>query len=200
MSVQPSSKTSQEQSGGQLHNMSAPPTTTIAFVPYGVSPQPTAGQKPSSGQGLRRIARADPDALIRRHLPATYERLCQRSNGDAAAIDAAGRMKALLALTSALVAGSVAEDPDESGDEPLEQLCDRLADLAGRLPPLPPEFPAMAVAEPAKGETPGLEEATGLLAALWILAHLNGRTFNRDGPPILAAGLAEGKAYDLFAI
>jgi hypothetical protein len=31
-----------------------------------------------------------------------------------------------------------------------------------------------------------------------VLTHLNGRTFDRDGLPLLAQGLEDGRAYDLY--
>ena len=109
------------------------------------------------------------------------------------------RLAGLVVLASSLAAGAPAAGVAALAEEPLEALQDRLADLAGRLPPSP-ALPAMALAESlASGSSRGGPGATDALAVLWALTHLNGRTFDRNGLPILAPDLAAGGAWDFFA-
>lgn len=200
--------------GGFARNMSAPPRSTVSFRPYGSAAESTGkiGVTPEAA-GLRHVLRADPDALLAARLPATVRRMrVLRADGlDAArgrdrqearasiARVRALRLAGLVALASSFEAGAPAAVVEDLADQPLEALQDRLADLAGRLPPCP-ALPAMAVAESlaggASGSVPG---STDVLAVLWTLTRLNGRTFDRDGLPSLAPDLAEGGAWDFYA-
>lgn len=199
---------------GVAHNMSAPPRSTVSFRPYGVRANKAAktGMTPESA-GLRHVLRADPDALLSARLPDTAHRLRALQS---AWLEATGgrdsqearpnstdlcalRLAGLVALASSLAAGTPAAGVAALAEEPLEALQDRLADLAGRLPPSP-ALPAMALAESLTGGLSGRSpSSTDALAVLWALTHLNGRTFDRNGPPILAPDLAAGGAWDLFA-
>lgn len=200
--------------GGVAHNMSAPPRSTVSFRPYGAraGKANTTGVTPASA-GLRHLLRADPDALLAARLPDTARRLrawqreglAAASGPDPAAARSdstrlyALRLAGLVVLASSLAAGAPTAVVADLAEEPLEALQDRLADLAGRLPPSP-ALPAMAVAASLAGDSSrGGPGATDALAVLWALTHLNGRTFDRHGPPILAPDLAAGGAWDLFA-
>ena len=102
-----------------------------------------------------------------------------------------------------LLAAEQASEPGLPGlaalaGEPAEALLDRLADLAGRLPP-PQGLPALAVAEPASDATPKRAGSPDVLAVLWVLTHINGHTFDRDGLPLLVPDLAAGGIWDLYA-
>ncbi|MBM3151878.1 MAG: hypothetical protein FJ189_00260 [Gammaproteobacteria bacterium] len=196
------------------HNMSAPPRSTVSFRPYGTAVESTGkiGVTPGAA-GLRHVLRADPDALLAARLPDTVRRMrALRADGlDAArgryrqgarasiARVRALRLAGLVTLASSFEAGAPAVVVEDLADQPLEALQDRLADLAGRLPPCP-ALPAMAVAESLAGGVSGsVPGSTDVLAVLWTLTHLNGRTFDRDGLPILAPDLAEGGAWDFYA-
>lgn len=199
---------------GLARNMSAPPRSTVSFRPYGsAGPAGVGRASPAEATGLRHILRADPGALLQACLPDTVRRMrslrvsgpagAGRQDKGTARADAASihalRLAGLVALASALVTGGTLPGTDALETEPLEVLNDRLVDLAGRLPPCP-RLPAMAVAESlAGGSTRGDPGSTDVLPVLWTLTHLNGRTFDRDGLPILAPDLAEGGAWDFFA-
>lgn len=200
--------------GGVAHNMSAPPRSTVSFRPYGAraGKATKTGVMPASA-GLRHLLRADPDVLLAACLPDTARRLrawqrewlAAASGQNPAAASAhstrlcALRLAGLVALAASLAVGAPAAVVADLAEEPLEALQDRLADLAGRLPSSP-ALPAMAVAESLAGDASrGGPGTTDALAVLWALTHLNGRTFDRHGPPILAPDLAAGGAWDLFA-
>jgi hypothetical protein len=102
------------------------------------------------------------------------------------------RLSGVLDLAASL-SGTVSDIP---ADVPLETLLDRLADLSRTLPQA--NLPAMGIVEPVTPEAHRKPPAEDLLAALWVLTHLNGRTFDRDGLPLLAQGLEDGRAYDLY--
>jgi hypothetical protein len=190
-----------DAAGRMLHNMSAAPTSTVTFAPYGAQADAATGRPSSmSPCGLRRIIRAAPDVLIQSRLPATYRRLQELANAGEATEARGLRMAALVRLAAALVDGTEAADDPAMEVPPLELLLDRLADLAARLPPAPVELPAMAPVEPVTAKAGASQGGTAdTLAALWILTHVNGRTFNRDGLPLLVPDLASGPVYDLYA-
>lgn len=100
------------------------------------------------------------------------------------------RLAGLVALALSFQAGAPAAVVEALAHHPLEALRDRLADLAGRLPPCP-ALPAMAVAlSLASGVSAKPAASMDVLAVLWSLTHLNGRNFERDGLPSLAPWIA----------
>lgn len=199
---------------GLIHNMSAPPRSTVSFRPYGLAEStPSAPPPAETTCGLKWVLRADPDALLRSALPDVTARMrdlrhealaLAQEQDKAAASRNIARLRGLRLAGLITIAASLASEaspwdglaPDEL---PVEALQDRLADLASRLPPPPPWMPAMAIAESLAGggarSDPG---STDALAVLWALTHINGRTFDLEGPPHLAADIAEGGAYDLY--
>lgn len=197
-----------------VHNMSAPPRSTVTFRPYGSGDATTSVPPPCAETcGLEWLLRADPDALLRNALPEVAGRMRERRNEapslaqgqdkataarNIAAVRAL-RIGGLLSLAAKLTGEDCAPGKIDPGEEPLEALLDRLADVAGRLPAPPPELPALAVAESLAGggarSDPG---STDVLAVLWTLTRINGRTFDREGLPHLPLDLAEGGIYDLY--
>lgn len=196
------------------HNMSAPPRSTVTFRPYGSSNAPTSTSPPSAEAcGLKWLLRADPDTLIKNSLPEVagrmrelrHEALSMAQGQDKAAAAQkiaavrALRIGGLLSLAANLVGEDCASDNFAPGEEPLEALLDRLADLASRLPTPPAVLPALAIAESlAGGGARSASGSTDVLAVLWTLTRINGRTFDREGLPHLPHDLAEGGTYDLY--
>jgi len=197
-----------------IRNMSAPPRSTVCFRPYGIAHEGTAQEAaPERASGLRWLFRADPDALLQVALPGTTQRMRDlrhaalkeaREQDKSAASRNIGKVRALrlagLVRLAADFAGEVASrdgmDPEDATPEALH---DRLVDLA-RCLPLPPGLPALGIVESlAGGSYRGGPGSTDALPVLWVLTHLNGHTFDRDGLPILAPDLAEGGAYDIYA-
>jgi hypothetical protein len=187
--------------GGLARNMSAPPRSSISFRPYR-SEATLPGVVATNGLCWR--LRADPDALIRAHRPGLNRRMgalrrqvqaCAQNQPRSAALTAELRLLRLSGVLdlAASLSGTVSDIP---ADVPLETLLDRLADLSRTLPQA--NLPAMGIVEPVTPEAHRKPPAEDLLAALWVLTHLNGRTFDRDGLPLLAPGLEDGRAYDLY--
>ena len=201
-----------EANGGLAHNMSAPPRSTVSFRPYGTTSATTpADALNGAGGGLRWIYRAHPDAVLKVHLPALEESMdrlrasalgkAQDKNREAAA-EAVTRIRVLrLAGLVTLAAGLAGERGMPSLDvlagQPAEVLLDRLVDLADRMP-VARSLPALAYAESWGGMNLGRTADSDPHATLWVLTHVNGRTFDRDGPPLLAPDLLQGGAWDLF--
>lgn len=200
--------------GGFARNMSAPPRSTISFRPYGAAPyNPSRLKIAQRAAGLRRILRASPDVLLGVHLPALLEdmrgarleslaaarrRDMQKARERIAQVRTL-RLAGLAVLASNLDGAGPRLDAACLAGLSAEALQDRLSDLAGRLPGCT-SLPAMAVAEPAGVRASVVRSSTtNILPVLWTLTHLNGRTFDRDGPPLLAPDLAEGAAWDLYA-
>jgi hypothetical protein len=187
--------------GGLARNMSAPPRSSISFRPYR-SEAALPGVAATNGLCWR--LRADPDALIRAHRPGLNRRMgslrrqvqaCAQDQPRSAALTAELRLLRLSGVLD-LAASLTGTASDLPADVPLETLLDRLADLSRTLPQA--NLPAMAIVEPVTPEAHRKPPAEDLLAALWVLTHLNGRTFDRDGLPLLAQGLEDGRAYDLY--
>jgi hypothetical protein len=191
-----------------VRNMSAPPRSTITFNPYGVDATPKCGSGSNeAAKGLRWVLRAEPVAILQAHLPGTGERvndmftaaLRQDTRPPPAVFS---RIHALILAGLVVVASRLAGDEPQRTVECLEKLPpevlqDRLTELARRLPPCP-DLPAMAAAQPWSGLRLGYPSCTDPLAVLYVLTHINGRTFDRDGSPLLAEGLEEGRVYDLY--
>ncbi len=187
--------------GGLARNMSAPPRSSISFRPYR-SEAALPGVAATNSLCWR--LRADPDALIRAHRPGLNRRMgalrrqvqaCAQDQPRSAALTAELRLLRLSGVVdlAASLSGTASDLP---ADVPLETLLDRLADLSRTLPQA--NLPAMGIIEPVTPEAHRKPPAEDLLAALWVLTHLNGRTFDRDGLPLLAPGLEDGRAYDLY--
>lgn len=191
---------------GLAQNMSAPPRSTFTFQPYGTQAQASkVSVKPQAGGLVWRLS-VDPDALLAAHAPAVSKALARlrrqaltraRKEAPGAAPEAIAtqhlaRLRGLIEL-----AGRLAGVRPTDTEAPIEALLDRLADLAPHLPR--PDLPALGVVE----RTPQAEPSphpptTDLAAGLWLLTHVNGRTFDRDGPATLVPGLAEGGRFDLY--
>jgi hypothetical protein len=120
---------------------------------------------------------------------------CAQDQPRSAALTAELRLLRLSGVVD-LAASLTGTASDLPADVPLETLLDRLADLSRTLPQA--NLPAMGIVEPVTPEAHRKPPAEDLLAALWVLTHLNGRTFDRDGLPLLAPGLEDGRAYDLY--
>lgn len=187
--------------GGLARNMSAPPRSSISFRPYR-SEAALPGVAATNSLCWR--LRADPDALIRAHRPGLNRRMgalrrqvqaCAQDQPRSAALTAELRLLRLSGVLD-LAASLTGTASDLPADVPLETLLDRLADLSRTLPQA--NLPAMGIVEPVTPEAHRKPPAEDLLAALWVLTHLNGRTFDRDGLPLLAPGLEDGRAYDLY--
>ena len=187
--------------GGLARNMSAPPRSSISFRPYR-SEAALPGVAATNSLCWR--LRADPDALIRAHRPGLNRRMgalrrqvqaCAQDQPRSAALTAELRLLRLSGVLD-LAASLTGTASDLPADVPLETLLDRLADLSRRLPQA--NLPAMGIVEPVTPEAHRKPPAEDLLAALWVITHLNGRTFDRDGLPLLAPGLEDGRAYDLY--
>ncbi len=187
------------------HNMSAPPRSTFTFKPYGTG-RSTHPERRARPTGLVWCLRVGPDVLLRqpaRALTRTMAALrrealaCARAQDKAGAAARIAEVRRLrLAGLVQLAAGLVGADPGDLG-APLEDLLDRLTDLARPLPK--PPLPAMGVVElVSQAGSARRKTTTDLVAGLSLLTHLNGHTYDRDGPPTLAAGLAEGRLYDLI--
>jgi hypothetical protein len=117
----------------------------------------------------------------------------------AAAAVRALRLAGLVTLASRLLDEDAPAVPESLGAGAIEILHDRLSDLARRLPACR-RLPVMAVAVPlAGGSFRGGAGSTDAHAVLSALTHINGRTFDRDGLPLLVPDLAEGGAWDLYA-
>lgn len=197
---------------GLIHNMSAPPRSTVSFRPYGLSESTPSTPPPAEKTcGLKWVLRADPDALLRSVLPEVTARMRDlRREGLAHEQDKAGASRNIARLRGLRLAGLITIAAGLAGEEspwdglapdemPVEALQDRLADLAGRLPPAPAWMPAMAIAESlAAGGARSDPGSTDALAVLWVLTRINGRTFDRQGFPHLPADIAKGGAYDLY--
>lgn len=198
---------------GAVHNMSAPPRSTVCFRPYGAGDRAASSQASiGSGGGLRWMLRVQPDALLEACLPEVHGRMAELRAQALACGQAKQREQAALAvsrvrllrlaglttLAGRLAGASDMPPPDMLARAPLETLLDRLADLATRLP-VPESLPALALAERPGGKYPIRATSTEPAATLWVLTHLNGRTFDRDSLPLLAPDLAEGGAWDLYA-
>lgn len=200
--------------GGFARNMSAPPRSTVSFRPYGTGAKQAGNTRAAPGNaGVRHILRADPDALLVARLPDTVRQMRElrregleaaRRQGKAEAAERVARVRALrlaglVALAASLDGAGRGVTAESLANETPETLQDRLVDQAGRLPPCP-ALPAMALAESVAGDDRrGVPACADALAVLWVLTHLNGRTFDRDGLPSLAPDLAEGGAWDLYA-
>ena len=199
---------------GLIHNMSAPPRSTVSFRPYGLADSTPSTPAPAEKTcGLKWVLRADPDALLNSALPDITSRMrdlrhealaLARGQDKAAASRNIARLRGLRLAGLITIAASLAGEesswdgfaPDEL---PAEALQDRLADLASRLPSPPAWMPAMAIAESlAGGGARSDSGSTDALAVLWVLTRINGRTFDREGFPHLPADIAEGGAYDLY--
>lgn len=187
--------------GGLARNMSAPPRSSISFRPYR-SEAALPGVAATNSLCWR--LRADPDALIRAHRPKLNRRMgalrrqlqaCAQDQTRSAALTAELRLLRLSGVLD-LAASLTGTASDLPADVPLETLLDRLADLSRTLPKA--NLPAMGIVEPVTPEAHRKPPAEDLLAALWVITHLNGRTFDRDGLPLLAPGLEDGRAYDLY--
>jgi hypothetical protein len=187
--------------GGLARNMSAPPRSSISFRPYR-SEAALPGVAATNSLCWR--LRADPDALIRAHRPKLNRRMgalrrqvqaCAQDQPRSAALTAELRLLRLSGVLD-LAASLTGTASDLPADVPLETLLDRLADLSRTLPQA--NLPAMGIVEPVTPEAHRKPPAEDLLAALWVITHLNGRTFDRDGLPLLAPGLEDGRAYDLY--
>lgn len=185
-------------------NMSAPPRSTVSFRPYGSEIVET---NVVNGYGLRLRLRADPDSLIKVQRTALNRRMgairrqalaCGRAKDQPGAIVAIAELRVLRLTGLVGIASDMAGEPTVSLEGlPQEALLDHLADLSRRLPLT--DLPAMGLVEPVTAQSPQWpRQACDPLATLWLLTHVNGRTFDRDGLPMLAAGLAEGRAYDLY--
>ena len=206
-------RSQESASQGLAQNMSAPPRSTISFRPYGIDPDDTGAARPASGQGLRWLLRADPDALLLAHLPEVRQRMTAL-NRQALAFSKAGdtpasqkllarvsclRLGGLVLLAEQRVVRTSATDFAPLEEQPAEVLLDRLTDLAARFTHPPAWLPALGIVEPVESmKKDAHPDSTDVLACLWLLTHLNGRTFDRDGPSLLASGLAENQAYDLY--
>jgi len=187
--------------GGLARNMSAPPRSSISFRPYR-SEAALPGVAATNSLCWR--LRADPDALIRAHRPKLNRRMgalrrqiqaYAEDQPRSAALTAELRLLRLSGVVD-LAASLTGTASDLPADVPLETLLDRLVDLSRTLPQA--NLPAMGIVEPVTPEAHRKPPAEDLLAALWVLTHLNGRTFDRDGLPLLAQGLEDGRAYDLY--
>lgn len=192
---------------GLAHNMSAPPRSTFTFQPFGTR---TTGKSGKDGTaracGLTWRLGVDPDLLIATHAPVAaqaMERLRQQALARAQKKDTAGTAKIHASLRLARLrgllelAGRFAEYIAPAPTAPLETLLDHLADQATRLPR--PDLPALGVVEHVPQGSPSPRASTtDLTAGLWLLTHVNGRTFDRDGPATLAPNLAEGGQFNLF--
>lgn len=194
-------------------NMSAPPRSTVSFRPYGTTSATTPAQALNgTGGGLRWIFRVHTDSVLKAHLPDLAERMGKLRSS--ALDDARGqdkesaahavsqvrslRLAGLLSLAAILAGEDDQPSPDALAEVPVETLLDRLSDLARRMP-IVRSLPALAFAERWCGLGLGRTATDDPHAALWVLTHLNGRTFDRDGAPLLAPDLAEGGAWDLYA-
>lgn len=186
-------------------NMSAPPRSTFSFQPYGTAPE-GGGRPDARPAGMAWRLRVSPDILLKAHVPPAADALAAlrkqalaraRSADRAGAADRISELRRLRVRGLLLLAGRLAgEDPGDP-EAPMEALLDRLADLAPRLPR--PDLPAMGTVEPARRGGPVVRRSTrNPVAGLWLLTHVNGRTFDRDGPAALAADLAEGGGLDLY--
>lgn len=163
-----------------LHNMSAPPRSTLLLRPRQPAQDQGGGPAPSAW-GLAWFARVDFDA-------------CLAARGTPVA-GGTGRARLLGAveLARTLAGEAVArEDLEGFSDEVLE---DELLDRAARQVP-DPSLPAMLMASPAEGRRPAERDPGRLLA---FLLHLTGRTCDLGGPPIIGAALREGAVLDLWA-
>lgn len=201
-----------ERTPGLARNMSAPPRSIVSFRPYGTTRSTSPAQaRNGAGGGLRWLLRARPDTVLALCLPDLHARmgglregaLEQARGGNREA--AAGivteirslRLAGLVTVAAGLAGRRGLPAPDALAKEPAESLLDRLEELARHLSPVS-TLPAMAVAERSSGHKPGRTKAGDAHAALWVLTHLNGRTFDRDGLPLLAPDMAEGGTWDLF--
>lgn len=199
---------------GLIHNMSAPPRSTVSFRPYGLAESTPSTPPPAEKTcGLKLVLRADPDALLRSALPditarmrdLRHEALALARGQDKAAASRniamlrRLRLSGLIAIAASLVGEKSSWDGFVTEELPVEALQDRLADLASRLPPPPTWMPEMAIVEPlASGGARSDPGSTDALAVLWMLTRINGRTFDRKGLPHLPADIAVGGSYDLY--
>jgi hypothetical protein len=185
-------------------NMSAPPRSMVSFRPYGAE---VVEPYVMNGHGLGLRLRADPDSLIKAQRPSLNRRMgtlrrqalaCGRAKNQPGAAAAIAELRVLRLNGLVGIAAGLAGEPAVGLEGlPQEALLDRLTDLSHRLPLT--DLPAMGLVEPVTAQSPPWpRQACDPLATLWLLTHMNGRTFDRDGLPMPAAGLAEGRAYDLY--
>lgn len=186
-------------------NMSAPPRSTFTFQPYGTA-SGNVGKPDGHPTGMAWRLRVSPDILLKAHVQPAADALGAlrkqaleraRAADRTGVADRLSELRRLRVRGLLLLAGRLAgEDPGDP-EAPMETLLDRLSDLAPRLPR--PDLPAMGTVEPARRGGPIVRRSTrNPVAGLWLLTHVNGRTFDRDGPAALAADLAEGGSLDLF--
>ena len=195
-----------------VHNMSAPPRSTVSVRPYGLAQSTeTLPAQVERSSGLQWLLRANPDALLRATLPSLGRQITKLRRevlslapGNPAGPTQIAAVRSLRVIGLVWLAEHLAGDDPHLDDfapeaQPLELLQDRLVDVAGRLPEPPAWLPALAMAESLSGggarSDPG---STDALAVLWVLTRINGRTFDRDGIPHLPADLADGGIYDLY--
>jgi len=162
------------EGGPPLANMSAPPRSTLVVNPFRAAP----GQ--GSNWGLAWCARVDLDLNLRALWPAWARGLAHPE---------AGRRRHLrLCGALAILAGV---HPASLEHELYETLCD---DLLRRAPAA--SLPPLMLASRATDHTRAPEPDP--LRTLAILTHLNGRTCDPAGPPMLGEALQEGHTVDLW--
>lgn len=191
---------------GLARNMSAPPRSTFSFQPYGsrTSTPPDVARP----VGLREIARASLGGLIAVQAPVRARRiqalsekvnhLAHRHDPGTPPVRAElhGEIVAGLAAVAAHLLGEPVPCPDPPTSE---NLSDLLARVALRL--TPPALPAMGVVERLGSQDvlacpAGLEP---LLAGFWLLTHVNGHSFDRDGQPMLPTEPFTNSIHVLYA-
>lgn len=192
--------------GGFARNMSAPPRSTVSFRPYGAGPLPASGGE--SASGLQRIARASVLGLIDAHNPVRGRRimplgervshLAHKRDPAVAGVRAryhAEIFRGMVGVAASLL-GKKLPLPELLSEE---RLSDLMSDIAQQLSP--PALPAMGIVE-QPGSFSVLECPTGvdpLHAGLWLLTHLNGRTFVRDMQAIPVPSPFASSVYELYA-
>lgn len=200
------------EAGYWVRNMSAPPRSQISFRPYGLgtpesgagdgAPGPVTAADRTQATGLRHILRVDLDDML--NIPEV--------SGNYPHLDRLVLIR-LLAHAEALIdcqptpgLAELAFDESErvlslarNRVPPNECLRDRLADLASSLPPPPALLPALALVETDGSLLAGSPTHCEPLAMLWVVTHINGNTFDRNGRPILAHKLGQRSRFDLYA-
>ena len=172
--------------GRDLHNMSAPPRSTLTLHPFQVAGGAPGG---ATNWGLAWFARVDLDHLLR-------DRWAEWAL-DLRAGGAPGRRPPHLRLCGAvalarLEAGLCAHPSDLEATLP-ERLGDELLE---RAPALVRGLPDLLVASRASAGARDVEGDPARVLA--VLTHLSGRTCAPQGSPLLSEALREGHALDLW--
>jgi hypothetical protein len=197
-----------DSTGGRLaQNMSAPPRSTVSFQPYGTARPRSGDVSPATATGLRLRLRASVRGIVEFHDPRRgkrIERLGRQVSDLAHKRDPAVvpvRDKYHDEMLHGLIAAVCSLDgttPSVAKGHDREQLIDLITERVSKLPR--PDLPAMGAVN-RLGSYSALDstvEEDRLLSGLWLLTHINGDTFDRDGQAMLVASPFASSVYELY--